>query len=77
VIKNVIFDFDGTLAAVTWGFDSIDSLKSGKPDCICNAPMEIYDYIYENNVLQKDSTKSINRLLSGDLIKVAKGCIIC
>jgi len=36
------------VAAVTWGLDSIDSLKSGKPDCICNAPMEIYDYIYKN-----------------------------
>jgi phosphoglycolate phosphatase len=38
------------VAAVTWGFDSIDSLKGGKPDCICHTPMEIYDYIYENNV---------------------------
>ena len=31
--------------AVTWGLESIDSLESGKPDCICNRPMEIYDYI--------------------------------
>ena len=38
------------VAAVTWGLDSIDSLKGGKPDCICNTPMEIYDYIYENNL---------------------------
>ena len=35
--------------AVTWGLESIDSLKSGNPDCICNRPIEIYDYIYENN----------------------------
>ncbi|MFA5015281.1 MAG: HAD-IA family hydrolase, partial [Actinomycetota bacterium] len=38
------------VAAVTWGLDSIDILKSGKPDCICSTPMEIYEYIYENNV---------------------------
>ncbi|MGM0367318.1 MAG: HAD-IA family hydrolase [Actinomycetota bacterium] len=37
------------VAAVTWGHDSSDSLESGGPDCICNKPMEIYDYIYENN----------------------------
>ncbi len=38
------------VAAVTWGLDSIDSLKDGKPDLICQTPMEIYDYIFENNV---------------------------
>jgi len=38
------------VAAVTWGLDSIDTLKSGKPDRICNIPMDIYDYINENNV---------------------------
>ena len=38
------------VAAVTWGLDSIDSLKDGKPDLICHKPMEIYDYIFENNV---------------------------
>ena len=35
--------------AVKWGLDSVDSLKSGKPDCICNKPMEIYDYVYKNS----------------------------
>ena len=38
------------VAAVTWGLDSIDILKGGKPDRICSTPMDIYDYIYENNV---------------------------
>jgi phosphoglycolate phosphatase len=38
------------VAAVTWGLESIDSLKDGKPDLICQTPMEIYDYIFENNV---------------------------
>ncbi len=37
------------IAAVTWGFDSIDSLKSYGPDCICYTPVEIYEYIYKNN----------------------------
>jgi phosphoglycolate phosphatase len=39
--------------AVTWGLDPIDSLENGKPDCICNRPMEIYDYIYKNNFWNK------------------------
>jgi phosphoglycolate phosphatase len=34
--------------AVTWGLESVDSLISGKPDHLCNEPIEIYDYIDEN-----------------------------
>ncbi|MGM0365847.1 MAG: HAD-IA family hydrolase [Actinomycetota bacterium] len=37
------------VAAVTWGLDSIDLLKSGEPDCICCSPMDIYDFICKNN----------------------------
>ena len=38
------------VAAVTWGIGSVDSLKDEKPDLICHTPMEIYDYIFKNNV---------------------------
>src|SRR4030065_1056562 len=47
------------VAAVTWGLDSIDSLKSGEPDCICNTPMEIYDYIFS---ISFPGTEDIARL---------------
>jgi phosphoglycolate phosphatase len=44
---------DVKVAAVTWGLDSIDSLRAGKPDCICRTPMDIYDYVYKNNEVRQ------------------------
>jgi len=35
--------------AVTWGLDSLDALKTGKPDGICRSIEDIYDYVISYN----------------------------
>jgi phosphoglycolate phosphatase len=37
---------DVKVAAVSWGYDDIELLRSGEPDCICQNPLEIYGCVF-------------------------------